>query len=73
MFRLKKIIEWLTGAGFTFLCISLVFQYCTGSVDVIFEKPIDNQYEFYLENTTPFDRVIEKFRIDLAPTSRTPY
>ncbi|MEO8400309.1 MAG: hypothetical protein ABI597_00755 [Gammaproteobacteria bacterium] len=68
--RFKKIIEWLTGAGFTFLFISLIFQYCTGNVDVVFEKSINNQYEFYLENTTPFDRVIEKFRVHTPPTQK---
>jgi hypothetical protein len=63
MVRLKRIIEWFTGAGFTFLFISLIFQYCSGSVNLVFEKSVNNQYEFYLINTTPFDRVIEKFRI----------
>jgi hypothetical protein len=68
--RFKKIIEWLTGAGFTFLFISLIFQYFSGRVDVVFEKSIDNQYEFYLENTTPFDRVIKKFRVHTPPRQK---
>ena len=68
--RFKKIIEWLTGAGFTLLFISLILQYCSGNVTLVFEKSIDNQYEFYLENTTPFDRVIETFRVHTPPTQK---
>lgn len=63
MRQLTRVIQILSSAGFTLVFFSVVYSYLTESVNVVFVKSIKNQYEFYLENNSPFDRVIESFRV----------
>lgn len=63
----KKGFSWITSAGFTALLISALYDYLTGSMNIIFIKSINNQYEFYLENRTPFDRIVNNFRVHVPP------
>ncbi len=43
--------------------LPFVYSYLSESININFIGTWKNQYEFYIENNSPFDRVIERFKI----------
>lgn len=61
--RPARLFSFIAGSGFLLAILTIAYQYFSGNVSLEYIQPIGRAYEFRLNNDTPSDKVVVRFRV----------